>query len=66
MKHLLVLNGEYYAVENKEENKLVFLQGRNNAVAVDERRLRYLLQTIQRWFMSGEIELKRIEVLKVV
>ncbi|KLU66735.1 hypothetical protein DEAC_c14030 [Desulfosporosinus acididurans] len=66
MKHLLVLNGQYYSGENAAENKLVFKEGRSNAVAIDERRLRYLIQTIIGWFMSGEIELKRIEVLKVV
>lgn len=66
MKSFVVLNGQYYAGENAKENKLMFLEGRENAAAIDERRLRYILRTIIGWFMSGEIELKRIEVLKVV
>ncbi|EGW36479.1 hypothetical protein [Desulfosporosinus sp. OT] len=66
MKHLLVFNGQYYAGENTEDNKLIFVSERSNAMPIDERRLRYIMQTIFNWFMAREIELKRIEVLKVV
>lgn len=64
MKSLIVLNGQYCCGENTEENKLVFIPERSKAVAVDERRLRFIDQCIFSWFMSGEIVLKRIEVLK--
>jgi len=63
-RSLIVLNGQYYAGENKEENKLVFLPERAKAVAIDERRLRFIVQSIYYWFRSGEIELNRLEILK--
>lgn len=61
---LLVLNGQYYAGENKEDNKLVFHSERSKAVAIDERRLRFIVRTIYGWFMSGEVPLQRLEILK--
>jgi hypothetical protein len=64
MKSLIVLNGEYYAGENTEDNTLVFLPDRKNAVVVDERRVRFIIQSILRWNMSGEISLRRLEILK--
>ncbi len=64
MKSLLVLNGQFYAGENAEDNILMFDRDRKKAVAVDERRLRFIIQSILRWNMSGEIELKRLEILK--
>ncbi|HBV87040.1 MAG TPA: hypothetical protein DEF42_10400 [Desulfosporosinus sp.] len=63
-RSLVVLNGQYYAGENKEENKLVFLPERAKAVSIDERRLRFIIQSIYYWFRSGEIELQRLEILK--
>jgi hypothetical protein len=63
-KSLVVLNGQYYCGENKEENKLVFLPERSKAIRVDERRVRFIIQSILRWNMSGEISLRRLEILK--
>lgn len=63
-RSLVVLNGQYYAGENKEENKLVFLPERAKAVAIDGRRLRFIIQSIYFWFRSGEVELQRLEILK--
>ncbi len=65
VKALIVLNGQYYAGENTQENKLIFNPKRSEAVVVDERRLRFITQSILRWFMNGEIELKRLEILRI-
>jgi 5-keto 4-deoxyuronate isomerase len=64
-RSLVVLNGQYYCGENKEDNKLVFHPERAKAVAIDERRLRFIVQSIYYWFRSGEIQLQRLEILKV-
>jgi len=63
-RSLVVLNGQYYAGENKEDNKLVFESERAKAVAIDERRLRFIIGSIYYWFKSGEVELKRLEILR--
>lgn len=63
-RSLIVLNGQYYAGENKEDNKLVFESERDKAVAIDERRLRFIVRTICGWFISGEVPLQRLEILK--
>jgi len=65
MKALVVMNGEFYAGENTRENKLIFIPDRSKAVVVDERRLRFIIQSIHRWFMTGEIKLKRLEILEI-
>lgn len=65
MKAIVVMNGQFYTGENTEENKLNFSPERSKAVVVDERRLRYITQTVLRWFMGGEIELKRLEILRI-
>lgn len=64
MKHLLVLNGKYYAGENTKENKLVFELERSKAVPVDEERLKFIVSTISGWVTDNEIQLKRLEVLR--
>jgi len=64
MRSLVVLNGQYYAGENKEDNKLMFRPSRSKAVAVDERRVRFIVQSILRWFMNQDITLQRLEILK--
>lgn len=64
MKARVVLNGQYYTGENVQENKLIFSPNRSEAVVVDERRLRFITQSILRWFMDGEIVLQRLEILK--
>lgn len=64
MKAIVVLNGQYYCGENKEDNKLVFLPERAKAVAIDEKRLRFIVQSIYHWFRSGDIQLQRLEILK--
>jgi hypothetical protein len=64
-KSIVVLNGEFYAGENTQENKLIFSPDRRKAVLVDERRERYITQTVSWWNMSGERKLKRYEVLEV-
>ncbi|EHQ92163.1 hypothetical protein [Desulfosporosinus youngiae] len=64
MKALVVLNGLYYAGENTQENKLIFRPNRSEAVVVDERRLRFIVQSILRWFMDRDIALQRLEILK--
>ena len=65
MKAIVVMNGEFYCGENIEKNELNFTPDRSKAVAVDERRLRYITQAVLRWFMSGVIELKRLEILRI-
>ncbi|KUO77218.1 MAG: hypothetical protein APF81_08375 [Desulfosporosinus sp. BRH_c37] len=65
MKARIVLNGEFYAGEDKEKNKLIFSPDRRKAVLVDERRERFITQTVLGWNMSGERKLKRYEVLEV-
>lgn len=64
MKHLVVLNGQYFAGKNTKDNKLVFVPDRSKAVKVDEKQLRFIIDSIYEWFMAGEIELKRVEVLE--
>ena len=64
MKAIVVMNGQFYSGEDTKENKLNFCQERANAVAVDERRVRFIVRTILGWFMSGEIKLQRLEILK--
>lgn len=66
MKAIVVLNGEFYSGENTEENTLIFSPHRKQAVVVDDRRLRYIMQTVVGWSVNGVKELKRLEVLKVV
>lgn len=64
MKAIVVMNGQFYSGENAEENTLTFSQNRSEAVVVDERRVRFIIQSILRWNMSGEISLRRLEILK--
>lgn len=64
MKAIVVMNGQFYAGENAQENTLTFSPDRSKAVIVDERRLRFIVQSVLRWNMSGEIELRRLEILK--
>ena len=63
MESIVVMNGQFYAGENA--NKLNFSTNRKQAVIVDERRLRYITQSVLRWSMNREIELKRFEIFKV-
>jgi len=65
MKAIVVLNGQFYSGENAEDNMLMFDNDRKNAIVVDERRVRFIAQSILRWFMGGTIELKRLEILEV-
>ena len=65
MKAIVVMNGQFYAGETVgEDHKLNFSPNRSKAVVVDERRLRYLTQVVFNWSMSGEIVLKRFEILE--
>lgn len=64
MKAFVVMNGEYYCGENVEENKLNFSPDRSKAVVVDERRVSFIVQSILRWFLSGEIQMQRLEILR--
>lgn len=64
MKALVVLNGDYYAGENKDENKLIFIPERAKAVPVDEKRLKFIIDAISGWVMNDVIQLKRLEVLR--
>ena len=64
-KSIVVLNGEFYAGENTQENKLIFSPDRKKAVLVDERRERFITQTASYWNMSGERKLKRLEIIEV-
>jgi hypothetical protein len=64
-KSIVVLNGEFYAGENTKENKLIFSPDRKKAVLVDERRERYITQTVSWWNTSGERKLKRLEIIEV-
>ena len=59
------MNGQFYSGENTQENKLNFSPERSKAVIVDERRLRYITQTVLNWSMWGTIELKRLEILRI-
>jgi len=65
MKAIVVMNGQFYAGENTQDNTLVFNPDRSKAVEVDERRLRYITQTVLRWSMDKVIELQRLEILKI-
>lgn len=65
MKAIVVMNGQFYAGENTQDNTLVFSPERSKAVAVDDRRLRYITQTVLRWSMDRVIELKRLEILRI-
>ncbi len=64
-KSIIVLNGEFYAGENTQEDKLIFSPDRKKAVLVDERRERFITQTVSGWNMSGERKLKRLEIIEV-
>lgn len=64
-KAIIVMNGQFYAGEDTQNNTLVFTPDRSKAVIVDERRLRYITNTVFRWFMAGVIELKRFEILRI-
>jgi len=65
VKSIVVMNGQFYSGENTKDNKLLFNPDRTKAVEVDERRLRFITQTVLRWFMNREIDLERFEILKV-
>lgn len=65
MKAIIVMNGQFYTGENTEDNTLNFSPDKSKAVIVDERRLRYITQTVLRWFMGGEIVLNRFEILRI-
>lgn len=65
MKAIVVMNGQFYSGENAQENKLNFSPDRSKAVVVDERRLRFITRSVLGWFMAGEIELKRLEILEI-
>lgn len=65
MKQLIVLNGQFYCGENKEDNKLMFDPDRSKAVAVDGRRVRFIVHNIYGWFRANEIKLQRLEILDV-
>jgi len=65
MKAIIVMNGQFYSGENAEDNTLNFSPDRSNAVAVDERRVRYITQTVLNWSMWGTIELQRLEILRI-
>ncbi len=65
MKAIIVMNGQFYSGENDQDNTLNFSPDRTKAVEVDERRLRYITQTVLNWSMWGTIELKRLEILKI-
>jgi len=65
MKSIVVMNGQFYSGENVQDNKLNFSRDKNQAVEVDERRLRYITRSIFGWFMSGEIKLNRLEIIEI-
>jgi len=65
MNAIVVMNGQFYSGENVQDNKLNFSPDRSKAVLVDERRLRFITQSVLRWFMNGEIELKRLEIIRI-
>lgn len=61
---ILVVNGKFYAGENTVENVLVFSPERNEAVLIGEAGLKSVIKSVLGWVVDGEIELKRIEVLR--
>lgn len=65
MKAIVVMNGQFYSGEDTQENKLNFSPDRSKAVVVDERRLRFITRSVLGWFMAGEIQLKRLEILEI-
>jgi len=65
MKAIVVMNGQFYAGENTKGDMLNFSPDRKRAVKVDDRRLRFITQSVLRWFMNGEIELKRLEIIRI-
>ncbi|KUO70164.1 MAG: hypothetical protein APF81_03830 [Desulfosporosinus sp. BRH_c37] len=65
MKQLIVLNGQFYCGENKEDNKLMFDPDRSKAIEVDERRVRYIVHNIYGWYRYREIKLQRLEIIDV-
>ncbi|WP_407310967.1 hypothetical protein [Desulfosporosinus sp. SB140] len=64
MKALVVLNGQYYAGKNDQDNKLIFELERAKAVPVDDEGLKFIVQTVAEWVVDNEIELKRLEILR--
>lgn len=65
MSKVWVLNGKFYAGANNIENTLMFTPKRPKALPVDELELGVALRAVFGWIESGEIALKRIEVLDV-
>ena len=65
MKAIVVMNGEFYAGENVEDNKLNFSPDRKKAVMVDDIRLRFITQSVLNWSINGTIKLKRFEILEI-
>ena len=66
MKAIVVMNGQFYSGESVgEDHKLNFSPDRSKAVVVDQRRLRYIVNSILRWFMADNIKLQRLEILEV-
>ena len=64
-KAIIVMNGQFYCGETVgEDHKLNFSPERSKAVEVDQRRLRYIVNSILRWFMADNIKLQRLEILE--
>ena len=61
---ILVVNGKFYAGENPVENVLVFSPERHEAVPIGEAGLKSVIKSVLGWVVDGEIELRRIEVLR--
>ncbi|HBV87021.1 MAG TPA: hypothetical protein DEF42_10305 [Desulfosporosinus sp.] len=64
MKALVVLNGQYFAGKNELDNKLIFEPERTKAMPVDDKDLKFIVQTVAGWVADNEIELHRLEILR--
>jgi len=64
MSKILVLNGNYYAGYNTEENVLIFAPERAKASVMIKAELDSVLRIIVDWSSDNLIEIKRIEILK--
>ena len=61
---IIVLNGEYYAGRNNDENLMILEKRKSDAKILAKSEMCYVLQSILHGVMNGEIDLKRIEVLR--
>lgn len=66
MSNLLVLNGQYYAGVNTEQNTITFAEKRVEAKKIEtESELQSILEIVLGWVAYDGFKVRRIEVLDV-